>query len=195
LTLRHLNTFAYCLASQCEAVARASGATPLTAPPMTAAAFPRRLLEGRDLLYIALHGMPGEPYLYGDGYETALMLEVLEGLDLSHTTVLITACHFTETPGLQAFLDCRPRLVIAGDGPNYARNITPVGAHLLGHSLRRGLQLGLAPAAAFRLAQFRLQRAVIAPTRHTIRNVEDRAANRDALQFRTYTQGDHPHAT
>jgi hypothetical protein len=190
LTLGHLNTFAYCLASQCQAVARASGATPLTSPPMVASAFPRRLLEGRDLLYLALHGMPGQPYFYGDTFETALSVTAIEGLDLSATVVFCTSCHFTESPWLPAFLACNPRMLIGGDGPNYARNVTPVGAHLLGHHLRRALAAGLKPEWAFAYAQHRLRRAVSNPTHHVRRRLaEDLTANQDALLFRAYTPG------
>ena len=201
MKLRRINTFAYCLASQRQAVARAAGTTPLTAPPMTGASFSQRLLRHRDLIYLALHGMPGQPYLYGDAFETALGIDVLEGLDLSSAVVFVTACHFTETPWLPALLDCNPRLLIAGDGPNFARNVTPVGAHLLGHHLRRGLEAAMPPSWAFAFAQRMLRFAVThyAP-HHTDRTraAEDLAANQDALLFRAYnladTQGETPHA-
>jgi len=110
----HLDTFAYCTASQRYAVSRAAGAEPLTSPPMTADAFDAGLLLGRDLLYLALHGIPDQPYWYGDHYLTALTVDALQNLNLRKTVVFVASCHFTAGPFLDALLACRPRALIAG---------------------------------------------------------------------------------
>lgn len=187
----HLDTFAYCTASQRYAVSRAAGAEPLTSPPMTADAFDAGLLLGRDLLYLALHGIPDQPYWYGDHYLTALTVDALQNLNLRKTVVFVASCHFTAGPFLDALLACRPRALIAGSGENYARNQSLVGPHLLGYFLRRSLEAGLPPRLALATAKYRVQittnRLKSRAKTKDVRLVEDIQANTDALQFEVLT--------
>ena len=212
-----LNTLAFCTASQRWAVARAAGAEPLTAPPMTLESFcagdsarsASVLLVGRDLLYFALHGIEGEPYWYGDDYITALSTDAFVSLDLSHTVVFVACCHFTNSPFLPAILACRPKALIAGAGKNFTRTQSLVGAHLLGYHLRRALAIGLQPHDALYHAKRHLEldnkrlksrlrscphRPVPSPTRGGGKvgkgdnpDLEDLAANSDALNFEVLT--------
>jgi len=165
-----LNVYALCPASQRWAVAQAAGVAPLTSPPLRlgtrqAAGLDPGLLEGRDLLYLALHGLPGEPYWYGDGAMTALSTAAFRGahdgrpLALRNTVVFVASCHFTEGPFFAALLACRPRALIAGSGENYARSLSLVGPHLLGYYLRRALEAGLLPRLALEVAKARLRGA------------------------------------
>lgn len=193
----HLDTFAFCPASQRWAVSRAAGAEPLTSPPMTAEAFDAGLLLDRDLLYISLHGLPDQPYWYGDDYLTALSVQAFtfgtahRHLSLRHTVVYVASCHFTDGPFLDAIKTCRPRALIAGSGENYARSHSLVGPHLLGYYLRRALEAGLPPRLALATAKYRVQITTNrlkshAKTRDT-RLEEDIAANTDALRFEVLT--------
>ena len=152
-----LNVFAYCCASQRSAVSKAAGVEPLTSPPMHFEAFDARLLENRDLLYFALHGLPDQPYWYGDDYLTALSVDTFHGLNLRQCTVFVANCHFTASPFLPAIRACRPRAIIAGSGENYARSASLVGPHLLGYYLRVGLQAGLPPTLSLAAAKLRMQ--------------------------------------
>ena len=145
---------------------------------------------GEGLLYLALHGMPGQPYLYGDDLVTALHVDAFRDLDLSACVVFASSCHFPDTPFLKALLHCRPRMLVAGHGQNYARNTSLVGVHRLGYYLRQGLQAGIPPGLAFAAARQRLRYHL-----HTLktrrpradpRRAEDIAATEDTLAFEAW---------
>ncbi len=147
-------------------------------------AFDARLLENRDLLYFALHGLPDQPYWYGDDYLTALSVDAFHGLNLRQCTVFVANCHFTASPFLPAIQACRPRAIIAGSGENYARSASLVGPHLLGYYLRLAPTSRPPAPLALAAAKFRLQVTTNRLKNRTDkRTTEDLAANLDALQF------------
>ena len=184
-----MKTFAYCTATQRAAVAKAAGVEPLTSPPMHFEQFSPGLLAGQDLLYFALHGLPDQPYWYGDDYLTAMSTDAFLHLDLSRTVVFVACCHFTAGPFLPAIQACHPRALIAGNGENYARTETLVGANLLGFFLRRALAAHVPPNLALASARYRLflhtnrLRANTNDRPLDARTNQDIAANTDALQF------------
>lgn len=196
-----MKTFAYCSASQRAAVARASRVEPLTSPPMHIEQFSPDLLCGRDLLYFSLHGLPDQPYWYGDDYLTAMSTEAFLHLDLSQTVVFVASCHFTAGPFLPAIRDCTPRAIIAGAGENYTRGESLVGANLLGYFLTRALAAHLPPRLALATARYRLylhnhrlryqlpsppgrgERRPESARGEGTRLAQDLAANQDALHF------------
>ncbi len=179
-----MNVFAYCCASQRSAVANAAGVEPLTSPPMHFEAFDAAMLEDRDLLYFGLHGLPDQPYWYGDDYLTALVSTPSRVSNLRQCTVFVANCHFTASPFLPAIRACRPRAIIAGAGENFARSESLVGPHLLGYYVRLTLQAGLPPRLSLTAAKYRLRLITDRlKTRRDKRATEDLAANLDALEF------------
>jgi hypothetical protein len=148
------------------------------------------LLDDRRMLFIALHGIPGQEYLYGDNYATGPHVSAFYNLDLSRTVVFAASCYFARTPFLQAVLDCNPRALIAGEGYNYARNQTLVGAYLLGFYVRTILEHtpGADPCWLLTSAKIMLQsHTALLRKGSRKRRREDAQANADALKFNLYT--------
>lgn len=152
-----MNVFAYCAASFARSVRRAAGVEPLLCPPARFDQIDPTWLEGFDLLYFKLHGLPSQPFWYGDGWQTALSDDVIRAANLSGAVVFVANCWLPESPMLQALLDAGARAVIGGSGPNYARLAGIDGADLLGLWFRMGMQVGMSVQFAFRFAQHRLR--------------------------------------
>ena len=94
-------------------------------------------LEGYDVLVFKLHGLPGQPYWYGDDWQTALTAETVRAANLDGAMVFAANCHAITPRGkagemVQALLDAGARAVVAGAGQNLASNWRMVGADLLG---------------------------------------------------------------
>jgi hypothetical protein len=156
-----MRVVAYCAASFRESVTRAAGVDPLLSPPWVASALDVARLAGADLLYFKLHGLPGQPFWYGDGLVTALSAELVGGLDLSGSVVFVANCHLWQqredgiqsSPMLDALLSAGARAVVGGPGENYAKSREVHGADLLGLHFRQAIQLHLRPEFAFRVAR------------------------------------------
>lgn len=180
-----MRVLAYCAAQFKASTRRASGVEPSTCPPQMAGGplslpvGPLAMLDGGDgrlrLLYLALHGRPGEDTLYGDEGIPALTADQVRAWDLAECTVFAATCYLPETPFLAAFTRAGA-VVIAGRGPNFSPARSLAGASLLGRWVRRGLAWGLPPRAALALGKARV--AV---------QLGNRAAARDALEFQLYT--------
>lgn len=77
----------------------------MTSPPVVSDNIDLSLLEGHDLLYIRLHGIDGQPYLYSDpGWYTAITAEQIKSLNLAGTHVFLEGCNgiFLDDAFLQA---------------------------------------------------------------------------------------------
>jgi hypothetical protein len=173
-----MRVLAYCAESYREATRRAAGVTPLTCPPLESLTFDPYWLEGHDLVWIDLHGLPLDRAWYGDGRRRALLAHDVHRLELGGTVVFAASCHLDQdSPMLAAFLDAGAT-VIGGPGLNYAGRETVLGAGLLGMWLRRGLQAGLDAARALAVARARVRLTAIMGT--------NRMAARDALGFRMW---------
>lgn len=174
---------AYCAAQFQESTRRAAGVEPFTCPPYDVATLPPLGRVGAGgtefpapgLLYLALHGRPGEDALYGDDGVPALTVDQVRGWDLAGCVVFAATCYLPVTPFLEAFRAVGA-VVIAGPGPNYTPAHTLAGASLLGLWVRRGLELGLGAEKALALARIRVYL-----------QIGNRAAARDALEFQLYT--------
>jgi len=215
-------TFAYCSPSQCWAVSHAAGVDPLTCPPYHYAPppsppppppspqllsaggegrgggqlFDSALLRHRKLLYFSLHGIPGQPYWYGANHTTAMSTAAFHDLDLSDTIVFVANCHLPQTPFLQAILDCNPLYLVGGQGVNFTRGHSLVGAHLLGYLFRLALELRIPPAQALAMAKYTLtaRTGALQEDAKRLKNrsakrrlLDDITANQDALDFTAYT--------
>ena len=177
-----MTTLAYCALSFRRSVALAAGVTPLTSPPLTSGTFHHTWLEGHRLLYLKLHGLPNQPYLYGDGWTTALSADTITQADLSHSVVFAPNCHLDQSPILAAMLHSGAT-VIGGTGPNFARSVQVFGTDVLGRALRWLLQARLPPSIALAAAKTALRR-----------RAQKDAALLDALNFRIFKE-DHSDPT
>lgn len=159
---------------------------PLTCPPANADTFDPRWLAGRDLIYLDLHGMPGQPYWLGDDGIVALTAEQIHGASLGNAVVFAINCYLADddSPMLDALLGAGARYVIGGSGPNLGGQETLQGASLLGFYLRTGLAAGFDPLTALSAAKsaLRVHNAVL----QAISAPATRRANADALEFRAF---------
>lgn len=182
-----MKTFALCCKSFRRSVWRAAGVVPLTSPPVTMGTFRARKLEGYDFLYFKLHGLPGQPYWYGDRFLcTVLSAEQLRQADLSGAVVFVANCHlysfeggeYVQGPMLRALLDAGARAVVGGPGTNYAARVRVFGADLLGMVFRLALGTGrVKPAEALSVAKARL------------RQCRQDKVMRDTLEFEVFRGG------
>lgn len=175
-----MKVFAYCANSFGRSIKRVAGTSPLLSPPHTIDTFHPALIEGYDLLYFKLHGLPNESYWYGDNWTTALSAEQLKAADLKETIVFVSNCWLLDNnnkpgPMLQAL--AHAKAVIGGPGENYALPNKIGGVDLLGLYIRVFLQLGLNAKLALQLAQWRLE--IKRPTKITT----------DTLAFKLFTGG------
>ncbi|RJX17535.1 MAG: hypothetical protein C4575_12900 [Desulforudis sp.] len=87
-----------------------TGSVPLTCPPVTAENFDTNRLVER-LIYIRLHGIPDQPYLYGDNWLTALSADQVRSVRLPSSLVFLEGCYGALFA--QAFIDAGA-LAVAG---------------------------------------------------------------------------------
>jgi len=166
-----VNVFAYCTDTARQAVRAATGVSPLSSPPVTAETLDTRWLEGHDLVYVRLHGLPGGRGWYNDAGEIALLEAQVAAADLSGSVVVVANCYGDRGPMAEALCAAGATAVIAGAGPNYAAAQRVVGTDLLVRWLILGMRMGLGVDRALRLARMRL------------RVSSWRASDRDAAQF------------
>jgi hypothetical protein len=168
---------AYCTLPAARAVAKATGAAPLTSPPLTAETFKPGMLKGYDLIYIRLHGTPKFPNMWlGENSQgakfPALEKHHIDNADLTGAIVVLANCYGASSPLVAEMYEAGASTVIAGGGPNFAAANRVVGTDLLVQWLIRGLRPGLGVEAALRLAKARLLAGAW------------RVSDRDALRFK-----------
>ena len=189
-----MNILAYCCASFAKSVQRAAGVQPLLSPPVTYNTFIPDLLMGRDLIYIKLHGLPNQPWWYGDDWTTALHIDTFRNVALRGTVIFIANCHLEDGPFLKA-LQLTGATIIGGNGPNYAQATGIIGADLLGRAVRQALERRARPADALRIGKAVLKshtavmqsRLKLVNTKRRFALEERILANQDALQFKIFT--------
>ena len=171
-----LNTWAYCCQSFQLSVRKAANYEPLLCPPVTMETFQPHWMEHHHFIYFKLHGLPDQPFWYGDAFTTALSADQVRSVDLRGTTVFVANCFMAPcSPMLGALLDAGAAAVIGGDGENYARADTIDGADALGLFIRIWLERGFTPRNSFRFAKRLLQFISTA-----------RPAIQDALRFELF---------
>lgn len=164
-----MQVFAYCAQSFARDVRRAAGVQPLTCPPVFADGLDEDLLSGHEFVYFQLHGVPGEPYWYGDGWVTAINDGQLAAV--GNATVFANCCYLPEGPMLAAMLKAGAT-VVGGPGENYA------GGGALGLWLRIFLAAGVGLRAALTAAKGMLRLLYHGPVLE------------DVLQYRVWTAED-----
>lgn len=144
---------AFSLLSGSVAVLAAAGVTPTTFPPENFSTFSPRWLEGYDLLYFKLHGLPDQPYWYGDGMITAMSAQQIEQANLKNTICFVANCNAAASRMEQALLKAGARAVVTGPGLNYAGNRKLAGADRLGANFVRHIKAGADPDQALARAK------------------------------------------
>lgn len=176
-----MRTVALCAASDLSSTRQAAGVEPWPAPPLSPRTFAPDRLAGVEFLYVKLHGLPSQPYWYGDDYQTAVRAEQIAEADLTDCRLVFAASCFTpESPMLQALFEAGARYVIAGEGENYAGINTVRGADVLGRHVRRFTQAGIDPQRTFKLSKLML--TLFSPRTPAIE---------DTKQFRLFSKEDH----
>jgi len=157
----------------------------VSSPPLFASHILPEFLEGYDLLYLDLHGLPQSGFLYTQTYnkagDFALNFQTVRRADLDGTVVVATTCYLPETPFVNAFLHAGAAAVIGGSGANYGSRRRLSGAQALAKHVIRNLQRDVAPAAALGRAKKRLRR-------DKRRMILERTATKDALAFKLFTK-------
>lgn len=132
----------------------AAGAWPVSFPPGRMDTFDPAILTGRDLIYVCLHGLRGQPYLYGDKFETALSAEQIRSVDVGGAVVYLAGC-FGEGPIADAFLEAGASAVVGDRDQTWAGAYWPMGSNRLGRLFVRGIRQGGDADAAYRFARAR----------------------------------------
>lgn len=182
-----MQVVALCAKSFAKGVRKAAGVKPLTFPPLTYESFWSDMIVvgGRvyahPLLYLKFHGLPEQPYLYTDGYVTAMSAEQVRNMKLQGTVVFAAVCHLPRSPLMQALFDAGASAIIAGEGPNYAYSYGKLhGADALGWWVRHFLAIGMNVDKALDLSK----RALKLTNRP--RNSNEKMTLADTLGFKVY---------
>lgn len=190
-----MNVFSYCCASFAESSRRAVGASSLLSPPVSSASFDPAWLEGHDLIYLDLHGEPGEAFWRGDGRIIALTADQVLQADLGRAVVFATNCYLADagSPMMEALLEAGARYVIGGEGPNWANTKRPAGAVWLGWRVRQLMERGVDPLLALALGKrlLRLHQAanwVMGRKRKVMGSKSPVEVDEDTLAFRAYVR-------
>jgi len=158
-----------------EAVRLATGVEPLTFPPTR---FASGLIDGAEFVYVHLHGIPQQPFWYGDGFVTAVSEAELKLCNLRGAICFVANCYGQSSRMVEALFKAGARAVAAGPGTNYTVPGWVRGADLLGQHFLAALQAGRSAPAAFDAARSKLTlRAIFSPI------------ERDALGFTLTQQG------
>lgn len=168
---------AFSTATGAAATQAATGVIPITFPPQSSATFHADWLKA-DVLYFHLHGMPDQPYWYGDQLITALGHRQIEAARLAGAVVFVANCYGAGSELVRALYTAGAVAVVAGPGQNYTVKGVVRGADLLGQHFIAALKRGLAPDQALAYAKSKLR------LRALISRIE-----RDALQFTIQAKG------
>lgn len=128
--------------------ALAAGVWPVAFPLRRAGAFDARILEGRDLIYVCLHGLRNQPYLYGDSYETAISADQIRSVDLGGAVVYMAGC-FGDGPVADAFLEAGASAIVGDSDTTWAGTWLPLGSNRLGRLFVRRMKAGDSAHDAF----------------------------------------------
>ncbi len=114
-----------------------------TCPPLTHETFPYGLLSQVKLAYFRLHGKPGQPYLYGDRWQTALSgHKIAEGRQLDGLIVFLEGCYGLRTGLPEIFLERGALAVIGSTEDTRSRPFTVGKSSRFGRVFVRSLLAG-----------------------------------------------------
>jgi len=149
-TLRS-NIAVYCARSWLVSTLFTTRATRIfTSPPATAANLNIQNLYA-PIVYIRLHGIDGQPYLYGDpGFVTALRLDQVASADFPGSIVFLEGCHGADFAG--AFLQAGARSVVGNTEPTFGRKWFLGPSSIVGRAWLNGVLDGLSAKDALKSA-------------------------------------------
>lgn len=134
-----------------------TGVWPITSPPLTADRLEPQQLQA-DVIYIRLHGLKGQPFMYGDpGFATALSAPQIAAMRLTGSLVFLEGCYGNEFA--EAFLKAGARAVVGNQNPTWGRRWFLGPANIVGRAWLRQLRKGATVRRALQAAV----RAVKAP--------------------------------
>ena len=131
---------AYCAQSWRLSTWRVTGVWPITSPPVTAETLDLTRITA-PVVYIRLHGFPGQPYLYGDpGLMTALTAEQVKAWDFTGSLVFLDGCYGIGFAG--AFLTAGAVAVAGADRVTWGRKWRLGPAQIVGQGWLKALSRG-----------------------------------------------------
>lgn len=116
-----------------------------TAPPLTLAGFPYRKWAEADVLYIRLHGVVNQPFLYDGNWQTTLSLSGLQQSGLSFTRptkVFFEGCFAYQTGIPAALIAMGAQEVIASTTTTWIRRIRAGPSGKIGGAVLRAWLTG-----------------------------------------------------
>lgn len=119
----------------------ASGVKPIAAPPLTMAGFRPGMIEGADLVYICLHGLPDQSYLYGSDWSTVVSADQVRRADLAGAVVYMAGC-WGQGPMTDALLAAGAVAVVGDADSTWAGYVLPTGSNALGQRFVRRVKAG-----------------------------------------------------
>lgn len=121
------------------------------------------------LVYLRLHGLPDQPYLYGDDWQTALAGSAVLGGDFDKSLVFLEGCYGLEMAG--AFLGAGAAAVVGSDRPTFGRRWRIGPSSRVGRAWIRAIKRGATAGEALdkALGGTRLGWALIGNTNARIR--------------------------
>lgn len=140
----------------------ATGVRPRTAPPLTMQRFSPSWMDGAALVYVCAHGLPGQPYWYGDGLATLASAEQVRRADLAGAICYLAGCH-GEGPMSDALLDAGAACVVADRDSNWSGLVWPRGSNELGRLFLGELRLGQSAGEALASAALRYRQRRTSP--------------------------------
>lgn len=135
------------------------GGTPvrvLTCPPLDVETFPYERLFRADLVYLRLHGIPDQPYLYGDDWLTALSVERLRKIEKTLAwdgIVFMEGCFGALTGMPEVFLALGAAAVVASEEETDNRTLSIGPAGKFGLRFVKKLLAGETVSAAYEKAR------------------------------------------
>ena len=98
-------------------------------------------INGRDLVYICLHGLPDQPYLYASDWSTAVSADQLRAARLDGAVVYMAGC-FGQGPVAEALLAAGAQAVVGDADSTWAGYVLPTGSNALGRLFVAGVRRG-----------------------------------------------------
>lgn len=136
---------------------RTTGAWPITSPPRSPDNRPLDDLLGADVIYIRLHGLGDQPYLYGDpGLPTALSAEQIRETGMNGQVIFLEGCFGAQIAG--AFLKAGAKTVVGNSGITWGRRFFLGPAQVFGKTWLEVFGEGYSPREALTAAQIEVNK-------------------------------------
>lgn len=140
---------AYCARSWWISTWRTTGKRPLTCPELTADTLNINSLIA-PIVYLRLHGMPAQPFLYGDDWQTALAAHQVKAADFSGSLVFLEGCYGDQMA--KAFLAADAKAVVGCTKSTYGRRWRLGPSSIVGRAWLRMVRRGFAASDALNYA-------------------------------------------